>query len=117
MGQPVIKAGQEVRFVRLPDGMYAYECAGKRYSMSLDELMTRFTVEKSAQAWEVVHEGLQRRYPDHAAQLRKRLIALGIDKWLDWQFQQEDLVELLMKPNGAVARGSRGAASRDSPRR
>ncbi|CAG9165622.1 SNF2-related protein [Cupriavidus pinatubonensis] len=107
-GSPVIKAGQEVRFDRLPDGNYAYECAGKLYSMSLDELMTRFTVEKSAQAWEVVHEGLQRRYPDQANQLRNRLRALGIDKWLDWEFQQEDLVELLLKPNGAVAAWEQG---------
>ncbi|WP_427308590.1 hypothetical protein [Cupriavidus sp. H39] len=102
-GSPVVKAGQAVQFARQADGRYAYEVCGKRYVVSLDEITSLYSVARSAQAWEVVHEGLERRYPGQAAQLRKRLLTLGIDKWLDWQFQQDDLVELLLKPNGAVA--------------
>lgn len=107
-GSPVVKAGQAVQFARQADGRYAYEVCGKRYVVSLDEITSRYSVARSAQAWEVVHEGLERRYPGQAAQLRKRLLTLGIDKWLDWQFQQGDLVELLLKPNGAVAAWEQG---------
>ncbi|WP_439673122.1 Putative helicase superfamily II (plasmid) [Cupriavidus necator] len=107
-GGPVIKAGQTVRFERQADGRYQYQVRDKGYVVSLDEITTRYSVEKSAQAWEIVHEGLAARYPGQADRLRKRLLALGIDRWLDWQFQQEDLVELLLKPNGAVAAWEQG---------
>lgn len=107
-GGPVIKAGQAVRFDRQADGRYQYQVRDKSYVVSLDEITTRYSVEKSAQAWEIVHEGLARRYPGQAERLRKRLLALGIDRWLDWEFQQEDLVELLLKPNGAVAAWEQG---------
>ncbi|RDK06084.1 SNF2-related protein [Cupriavidus lacunae] len=107
-GSPVIKTGQEVRFDRLPDGRYQYDVRGNQYAVSLDEITTRYSVGKSAQAWEIVHEGLAKRYPEQASWLRKRLLALGIDRWLDWEFQQQDLVELLMKPCGAVAAWEQG---------
>lgn len=34
--------------------------------------------------------------------------ALGIDRWLDWEFQQDDLVELLLKPLGTVVAWEQG---------
>ncbi len=107
-GSPVIKAGQEVRFDRQPDGRYQYDMRGKQYAVSLDEITSRYSVEKSAQVWEIVHEGLAKRYPGQASRLHKRVLALGIDAWLDWEFQQEDLIELLMKPCGAVAAWEQG---------
>jgi hypothetical protein len=70
--------------------------------LSVDELNARFNVENVAEGWEVVHEGLASQYPQHAALLRHRIKALGIDQWLDWDFQQDDLIETLMKPQGCV---------------
>lgn len=107
-GSPVVKAGQSVAFVRKPDGRYAYQAGGNEYVLTLDELMSRYAVSRSAQTWETVHEGLSAKFPEQALALRRRMQALGIEKWLNWEFQQDDLVELLQKPCGAVAAWEQG---------
>ncbi|SPC24803.1 DEAD/DEAH box helicase [Cupriavidus taiwanensis] len=107
-GSPVIKAGEAVAFVRQPDGRYAYQAGNAQFVLTLDELMSRFAVSRSAQTWETVHEGLSVKYPGQALALRLRMQALGIDRWLNWEFQQNDLVELLQKPCGAVAAWEQG---------
>jgi hypothetical protein len=99
---PLIKAGDVVSFSRDDDGRYRYTVKGCHYWLSVDELNARFAVESVSEGWEVVHEGLAARYPEHAAWLRGRVKALGIDQWLDWDFQQDDLIETLMKPQGCV---------------
>lgn len=107
-GSPVIKAGETVAFARQPDGRYAFQAGGAEFALTLDELMSRFAVSRSAQTWETVHEGLAVRWPGQALALRRRMQALGIDRWLNWEFQQDDLVELLQKPCGAVAAWEQG---------
>ncbi|SEI23840.1 SNF2-related protein [Paraburkholderia hospita] len=99
---PLIKAGDSMSFSRDDDGRYQYRVNGVTYWLSVDELNARFAVENVSEGWEVVHEGLAARYPQHAGLLRSRLKALGIDQWLDWDFQQDDLIETLMKPQGCV---------------
>ena len=56
----------------------------------------------------MVHEGLCARFPDQAAALRSRVKALGVDQWLDWEFQVDDLVETLLKPAGCVVAWEQG---------
>ena len=34
--------------------------------------------------------------------------ALGIDRWLNWEYQFEDLIELCMRPRGAVCAWKQG---------
>ena len=102
-GSPVVTAGQRMRFSRVDAGRYLYEVAGTRYELSLDELNGRFAIENASHGWETVHEGLLKAYPNEARALRMRMQELGIDEWLDWEFQQDDLIELLLKPQGAIA--------------
>ncbi|NVH76311.1 helicase [Paraburkholderia sp. JPY432] len=99
---PLVRAGDTVVFAREADGRYGYTVNGVASMLSVDELNARFSVENVAQGWEVVHEGLATAFPQHAALLRRRMEALGIDQWLDWEFQQDDLIETLMKPQGCV---------------
>ncbi|WP_250479738.1 MULTISPECIES: SNF2-related protein [unclassified Caballeronia] len=105
---PLIKAGDEVQFHREADGRYRYALHGVWYYLSVDELNARFAVENVSEGWEVVHEGLCARFPDQAAALRSRVKTLGVDQWLDWAFQVDDLVETLLKPTGCVVAWEQG---------
>ncbi|MCG7400547.1 SNF2-related protein [Caballeronia zhejiangensis] len=105
---PLIKAGDEVQFDREADGRYRYAMHGVSYHLSVDELNARFAVENVSEGWEVVHEGLCARFPDQAAALRSRVKALGVDQWLDWEFQVDDLIETLLKPTGCVVAWEQG---------
>ncbi|CAL8481023.1 SNF2-related protein [Caballeronia sp. S22] len=105
---PLIKAGDEVHFDREADGRYRYALHGVWYHLSVDELNARFAVDNVSEGWEVVHEGLCARFPDQAAALRSRVKALGVDQWLDWEFQVDDLVETLLKPTGCVVAWEQG---------
>ncbi|GJH30585.1 SNF2-related protein [Caballeronia novacaledonica] len=105
---PLIKAGDEVQFDREADGRYRYALHGVWYHLSVDELNARFAVENVSEGWEVVHEGLCARFPDQAAALRSRVKALGVDQWLDWEFQVDDLVETLLKPTGCIVAWEQG---------
>ncbi|CAE6967741.1 helicase-related protein [Paraburkholderia domus] len=101
-GSPLIREGDELEFRRDSDGRYAFQLNGVSYGLAVDELNARFVVQNVSQGWEVVHEGLAARYPDLAKQWRDRVVALGIDKWLDWEFQVSDLSEIMMKPSGSI---------------
>lgn len=103
-GSPVIQPGQELTFERSGD-TYNFELAGRQFGITPEELYIQFEVNVGAMTsgWHVVHEGMQVAFPDMAATLTKRARALGIDKWLNWGFQFDDLIELCMKPIGSVA--------------
>lgn len=101
-GSPTIKAGEEVEFHKGADGCYSFTVAGKEFSAPLDDLQLRFELSgPSGGGWVVKHQGLLKAYPQQAHNLRRRAEKLGIDKWL-WEFQLDDLIELLLKPQGAV---------------
>lgn len=100
---PVIKEGDEVQFKRTETGTYTYEKKGKEYSITADDLEAKFALEGASAGWQVVHGGLLKAFPVEAARLRKQVSKLGIDKWLTWNFQVDDLIELTMKPTGTVA--------------
>lgn len=105
-GSPVIKPGQDVTFIRADDGSaYAFELAGRQFDISPEDLYVQFDVTAGAadSGWQTVHEGLEAAFPDMARSLRSRACALGIDKWLSWDYQLDDLVELCMKAAGSVA--------------
>jgi hypothetical protein len=99
---PVIQKGDQVEFKRGESGLYTFEKKGTQYTISADDLEAKFTLEGASEGWQVVHEGLAKAYPAEANRLRKRAVALGIDKYLTWDFQLDDLVELTMKPSGSI---------------
>lgn len=99
---PVITKDERVEFTREESGTYRYQKNGKHFSINSDELEASYVMEGTREGWQIVHEGLIKAYPAEAAQLRKRAIELGIDKWLNWDFQMDDLIEATMKPSGCV---------------
>ena len=105
-GSPVIKAGQAVTFARDGDG-YAFTLAGEAFKIPSDELGKRFAIETANEdgetgRWEVKHEGRLAAFPDLALALRKRAARLGIDRWLDWDYQLDDLIETSMGRVGCI---------------
>ena len=105
-GSPVIKAGQAVTFARDGDG-YAFTLAEEAFRIPSEELGKRFDIEianKDGETgrWEVKHEGRLAAFPDMAHALRKRAARLGIDRWLDWDYQLDDLVETSMGRVGCI---------------
>jgi len=104
-GSPVLQPGQAIEFSKTNDGQYAFSLAGKQYKVAAETLYEHFTVEQGAASagWTVAHEGLQAAFPELGYALAARARALGIDKWLTWGYQFDDLVELAMKPHGAIA--------------
>lgn len=99
---PVIKQGEQVAFTREASGQYRYQKNGKDFLITADELEANYVMEGASEGWIVAHEGLLQAYPIEAARLRKRAIALGIDKFLSWDFQMDDLIEATMKPSGCL---------------
>lgn len=100
---PVITKDERVEFTREESGTYRYQKNGKHFSINSDELEASYVMEGTREGWQIVHEGVDKKaYPAEAAQLRKRAIELGIDKWLNWDFQMDDLIEATMKPSGCV---------------
>jgi hypothetical protein len=101
-GSPTIKAGAVINFTNTGGNNYGFSVAGRQYSSTRDELNKRFDLKSSGTAgWVTKHKGLLVEFPELAHQLRKRAEALGIDKWL-WDYQLEDLIEFLLKPEGAL---------------
>lgn len=109
-GSPVIKEGDSVLFVRNERGGYGYALKDKAYSITSEDLYRDFSVVEGASetGWVVVHEGLGQTWPELAKQYDTRAKALGIDQWLSWNYQYQDLLELAMKPQGALVAWNMG---------
>lgn len=99
---PVIAVNELVEFTREEGGRYRYKKSGKFFEISIDDLETNYVLDDAREDWQIVHEGLLKEYPVEAARLRKRAIDLGIDKFLTWDFQMDDLIEATMKPSGCI---------------
>lgn len=109
-GSPVVMKDQEVTFTRIvtEEGpRFEYTARGKTYRLTLDELNDRFNVRDALQKvegeWRRIYPQLDAHFPEIAAQVRHRIRALGIDKWLSFGYQIDDLVEFFIKPRGGVA--------------
>lgn len=107
---PVIKKGEQVSVMPL-GGDYVIEKDGFTARYRRDQLQKLFDLEEGADErqganWQVVHEGLVEAFPELAASWRARIRAAGIN-WL-WPYQEYSLIELLMKPYGAIAAWEQG---------
>ncbi|MBV5275848.1 MAG: hypothetical protein JZU52_20150, partial [Lamprocystis purpurea] len=103
-GSPVIKAGAEVAFSPDGTGSYRYRVGGRDFALTEEDINRRFAVVtgQAQDRWETVHPGRLTAFPERAAELRRRGQALGLDGFLSWDYQFEDLLELSMT-RGAVA--------------
>lgn len=52
--------------------------------------------------WETIYPPIAQSFPRDIDRLKIKAQALGIDRWLTWDFQLEDLCELAFKPRGAI---------------
>lgn len=108
---PVIEAGEPVEFVPVKvndETRYRLDFKAGTCVLTYEQLLQRYEIQDVQGDWIVKHEGLGVRYPDIAKSWIARAKALGIDKWLTWGFQFEDLIELSMKPRGAFCAWTMG---------
>tara|TARA_R110002051_G_scaffold250392_2_gene309736 strand:- start:9170 stop:12286 length:3117 start_codon:yes stop_codon:yes gene_type:complete len=100
----VVAMGEEVTAVRSDNGFEVTTVRGI-FSMNHDDFLNLFTMEASAAGeayWEEIHPPIRKHYPQRIAQLEAQARALGLDQWLTWDFQLEDLCELAFRPVGGV---------------
>jgi hypothetical protein len=102
---PVFMPG--TRYSAISDGdahIVTHPVAGDvRYTSA--EFVNAFTVVSAAAtpAWRVAHPGRIQAEPALAAQIRRELVRRGIDRIVSWDYQSEDVVELLMGRHAAAA--------------
>ena len=103
-GSPILRPGQSVAFERDANGNYTGSVDGYAFSVSEQTLYEKFVVTKGAttSGWTVVHPGLHEAFPELSCAVKRRAMQLGIDRWMNWQYQFDDVTELAMKPQGAI---------------
>ena len=104
-GSPLLKVGEDIVFKRDTNGGYNFWVGEVKYSISEEKLYENFVVTKGAavSGWTVVHQGLHVAFPVLSEALKNKARRMGIESWLSWGYQFDDLIELAMKPHGAVA--------------
>lgn len=104
---PVIRKGERTTLERDGD-LWRIRKAGHTRLLSSDEALKLFDLPQQDGGWIQVHPPLQQLFPQMAASLRADARRLGLDRFLDWEFQFEDLIEASMKPTGAVVGWKQG---------
>lgn len=100
---PVIKKGERIHLTKVENGGYQFDKNGKSYELSTDRIESLFDMGQQRQGWRTIYAGKQEVNLQHAELLRNRALKLGIDKWLSWKFQIDDLIEIFMQPSSCGA--------------
>lgn len=105
-GSPIVKRGQVAKGVRAEAGKWTVTAGGKDWTMIEEEVNKRFAISgmsgANGTAWIEKFPGRLAAFPEIAREARMRAEKLGINKWLSWDFQMDDLVEVAISPYGAV---------------
>jgi hypothetical protein len=99
-----VASGEEVTVTRVDAGFLVRTGRGK-FACEHDQFFSLFEPEaKALEAgfWEEIYPPIAKTYPKEIARLRANATQLGIDQWLTWDYQLEDLCELAFKPNGGI---------------
>lgn len=99
-----VAMGEEVTAVRTQSGFDVTTPKGT-FAVQHDVFFSLFEAEESAVGagyWEEIHPPIKKAFPQQIAQLERKAISLGLDKWLSWDFQMEDLCELGFRPHGGI---------------
>ena len=102
MMSPFVEEGERYTLSRVSEG----------YKVAVDDTETTIAVDRAHELfhidndlsdgdWIELHEPLTNKFTDAAATVRAQARQLGIDKWLSWDFQFDDLIEMLVKRSGA----------------
>lgn len=104
---PMIRVGEKVTLSSVADGWLLTK-EGKTRILTRDEAPLNFEMPAAEEGWREVYPPLQSKFPQHANSLSHVAISLGIDKWLDWEYQFQDLLEVSMRPRGAIVSWKQG---------
>ncbi|WP_304526906.1 SNF2-related protein [Halomonas sp. I5-271120] len=99
-----VAPGEEVQAQRTEQGFNVTTPRGV-FQCEHDAFLALFEIEEDAAGadyWEEVHPPIKARFPQQIAQLERRAKARGLDQWLTWDFQLEDLCELAFRPRGGI---------------
>jgi hypothetical protein len=95
----------EVVMAKRVDAGFLVQAGRGIFTCDHDTFFSLFTPENEAMEagyWEEIYPPITKTYPHEIARLIAKATELGIDQWLTWDYQIEDLCELAFKPNGAV---------------
>lgn len=106
---PPIRQGERVT-ARALGGEYEIEKGGQRVLLDGDAFGRRFVLDKENAKqdteWVLLHRGMLEAFPELVPAARARLRLAGID-WL-WPFQEDGVIEHLLKPYGGIAAWKQG---------
>jgi hypothetical protein len=100
----VVSKNEAVAVKRVNEGFIVKTGRGE-FTCDHDTFFTLFTPEKvvvDAGFWEEIYPPIANKYPREINRLKAKATKLGIDQWLTWDYQLEDLCELAFKPKGAI---------------
>lgn len=105
-GSPVVKKGAKLTAQRAGAGRWTVQAGGLEWSMTDEEINRRFEVlalkDANGSAWVEKFPGRLKAFPALAHDIGCRIEALDIGKWLNWDYQTEDLAEVAISPYGCV---------------
>jgi len=99
-----VRPGETVKALRVDAG-FLVETSRGRFSCEHDTFFSLFQPENDALEagyWEEIFPPIATKFPAEIGRLKAKAKQLGIDQWLSWDYQLDDLCELAFKPNGAV---------------
>lgn len=104
MMSPFVEEGECYTLSRVNEG-YNVSVDGKETAITVDRAHELFKIDNdlSDGDWIELHEPLTNEFPNAAATVRAQAKKAGIDNWLSWDFQFDDLIEMLVKGSGANA--------------
>lgn len=104
---PVVKLGEKAVLRRSDDGWLLSKGGAERL-FTHDEASSLFDMPAQRSGWKELHPPLQKVFPEVAKSIEATARSLGIDKWLNWDYQFQDLIECLMKPGGLIVSWKQG---------
>lgn len=100
----VIPAGVTVEVVKTDTNLLVTpENSENTFDCDFDTFESLFEYDNSTAEggnWVTKFEPIATSFPQEIAQIKQRVLDLGLDKWLTWDYQIDDLVELLFKKRG-----------------
>jgi len=100
---PIVTKGQTLAVVPGKKSEFALVINNEAHDVDLSFIKTLGTVTIAQSSnWEVLHEGRLIAFPERAKQLADKAKAQGLHRFLTWDFQLNDVIELSMSHKGGA---------------
>jgi len=99
-----VSFGEQVNVLRVSQG-FEVTCKKGVFTCDHDRFFGIFDMEgeaKTADYWEEVCPPIKSNYPQEIAAIETKAKSLGLDKWLTWDFQFNDLCEHAFRKKGSL---------------